>query len=87
MPALIMNPRDITIFRDVERKLDKEGLDLAHVDILVHRGEVALTGVFIDRISHRDLTDLEISRMKQTLMHINGVTEVTIHLARSSAFV
>ncbi|MFB3897766.1 MAG: hypothetical protein ACE14V_15860 [bacterium] len=82
-----MNPRDISIFRDIERKLDKEGVDLAHIDILVHHGEVALTGIFIDRISHRDMTDLEINRMKQNLMHINGVSEVIIHHARASAFV
>jgi hypothetical protein len=82
-----MNPRDISVFRDIERKLDKEGVDLAHVDILVHHGEVALTGIFIDRISHRDMTDLEVNRMKQVLLHVNGVSEVIIHHARASAFV
>jgi len=82
-----MNPRDITIFRDVERKLDKEGVDLAHIDILVHHGEITLTGHFMDRISHRDLTNLEISRMKQTLMHMSGVSEVVVHQAKASAFV
>lgn len=82
-----MNPQDISIFRDIERKLDKEGVDLAHVDILVHHGEVALTGIFINRISHHDMNDLEINRMKQTLLHINGVSEVIIHHARASAFV
>jgi osmotically-inducible protein OsmY len=82
-----MNPQDISIFRNIERKLDKEGVDFAHVDISVHHGEVALTGIFIDRISHRDMTDLEINRMKQVLMHINGVSEVIIHHARASAFV
>jgi len=82
-----MNPHDISIFRNVERKLDKEGTDLAHIDVLVTRGEVTLTGLFLDRISHRDLTDLEIARIKQTLMRVDGVTEVIIHLARASAFV
>ncbi|MCX7918106.1 MAG: BON domain-containing protein [bacterium] len=82
-----MNPRDISIFRDVERKLDKEGVDLAHIDVLVHRGEVTLTGHFMDRISHRDLTDLEINRIKQILLHIPGVSEVIIHQAKASAFV
>ncbi|MDI6783912.1 MAG: BON domain-containing protein [bacterium] len=82
-----MNPRDISIFRDVERKLDKEGLDLAHIDVLVHRGEVTLTGHFMDRISRRDLTDFEINRVKQTLLRVNGVSEVNVHLSRASAFV
>jgi len=82
-----MNPRDISIFRDIERKLDKEGLDLAHLDVLVHHGEVTITGHFMDRISHRDLTDFEINRVKQTLLRVNGVSEVTVHLAHASAFV
>lgn len=82
-----MNPQDISVFRDVERKLDKEGVEMAYLDILVHRGEVSLTGHFMERISHRELTDMEISRIKQILLRVNGVNEVTIHLARASAFV
>ena len=77
---------DTTILRSVERKVDKENLDSAKLDVLVMHGHVTLTGLLVDRVTQRIVDGPERERFKKELKHIDGVTEITFHMTNSSSF-
>jgi osmotically-inducible protein OsmY len=78
---------DTTILRAVERKVDKENLDSAKLDVLVMHGHVTLTGLLVDRITHHVIDGPERERFKKELKHIEGVTEITLHMTDSAGFI
>jgi hypothetical protein len=78
---------DITILRSVERKIDKEGLDPAKVDVLVMHGHITLTGLLVDRITQQKLDGPSRERFKKDLSRIDGVTEITLHMSDVAGFV
>ncbi len=82
-----MATTDVGLFRTIERKVEKEGLEPAKIDIIVVHGHVTLTGVLMKRITHQTLNGPEIENFKKELTRIDGVTEVNFHLSGASSFV
>jgi len=78
-----MAPADTTILRTVERKVDKEGIEAAKLDVLVIRGHVILTGLMLTRMTQKPLSGPERERFRRELERIDGVTEVTFHLSET----
>ena len=78
---------DITILRTVERKVDKEGLDPAKLDVLVMHGHITLTGLLIDRITQQKIDGPSRERFKKELSRIDGVSEVTLHMSDSAGYI
>ncbi len=75
---------DTVILRAAERKMEKEGLESAKLDILVCHGHLSLTGTLTYRHTHETMTLQDMHRFRKDLMSIDGVNEVTFHLTTSS---
>lgn len=83
----IMLPEDSIIAREVEKKLEKAGINISKIDILVFRGEVLITGHLLERVSGREITQAEFERIKTQLLLINGVKEVVYHPVAAGRFI
>jgi len=74
-----MSALDYVILRNVERKMDKEDLEPAKVDVLVCDGHVTFTGHLVYRINHHPMTEQELYKFKREILRIPGVSEITFH--------
>jgi hypothetical protein len=80
-----MSAQDYIILRSIERKIEKEGLEISKIDILVNHGHVTLTGFFIYRANHKVMQGYETRRFRDDLMRIPGVNDIVFHTLTDSA--
>jgi hypothetical protein len=79
-----MSALDHVILRNVERKMDKEDLEPAKVDILVCEGHVTFTGNLVYRNNHHPMSEAELYKFKREILRIAGVSEITFHFLHNT---